>query len=126
MSWRNSSTIGLRPAPQSYRGLSYHLGRWSTTNHRAEFVAFCRQCRSVYGRDRCIVQFLNDRCWSGSKRASNPLTSKSVSFCSRADARFGILGERFFLQYRQRIHRIVVVLTERDLTGALVVDLTVD
>jgi hypothetical protein len=36
------------------------------------------------------------------------------------------LGRTIFRRYRRRIHRIVGVLTERDLTGALVVDLTVD
>jgi hypothetical protein len=36
------------------------------------------------------------------------------------------LGRAIFRQYRQRIHRIVDVLTERNLTGALVVDLTVE
>jgi hypothetical protein len=36
------------------------------------------------------------------------------------------LGRAIFRQYRQRIHRIVDVLTECNLTGALVVDLTVE
>jgi hypothetical protein len=36
------------------------------------------------------------------------------------------LGRAIFRQYRLRIQRIVVVLTEHDLTGAQVVDLTVD
>jgi hypothetical protein len=77
----------------------------------------------AHAADRCIVQVLNDRCWPGSKRANNPLTSKSVSFCSRADARFGILGELFFVNIASAF---IVVLIERDLTGALVVDANVD
>ena len=62
----------------------------------------------------------------GAAKERATLISKSVSFCLRADARFGIWGERFFVNIASAFIEIVGVLTERDLTGALVVDLTVD
>jgi hypothetical protein len=59
------------------------------------------------------------------KEGTTSLTSKSVGFCPRADTRFGILGERFFVYIASAFIEFRR-LTERDLAGAQVVDVTVD
>jgi hypothetical protein len=85
----------LNRSPTLYILVSSLATPLQRVNHRAEFVAFCRHCSSVYGRDRCIVQLLT-AVGTGRKRANNPPTSKSVSFCAPRGRQIGILGEQFF------------------------------